>query len=360
MQSGADPMPDGQHLDPPPPALRLPDLQGSSPDRLQSALPDAVRIPPDLEVVAAARLVGEGVRGGGGRRMVTAAALHGIDLSLMWGILDARPDGTPHRVRQVCLAVPGSGRTAMLVLSPPGSRREGEGEERDRIASIVAACRGLGEDTAAGRLTVRLAQALPDPRESWAVRAFAGAGFIRVGDLAYLRLPLKRRQGEVPGMPWPEGITVRNVQEVGPGERDRPVLLEALERSYIATLDCPALCGLRETEDILESHRATGIFDPKLWWLVYLGDQPHGCMLMSQIPDHSCVELVYLGLSPELRGRGLGSQLLQMGIAASSGRAADHIACAVDMRNSPARLLYERIGFKETGQRVALVRAVTP
>jgi ribosomal protein S18 acetylase RimI-like enzyme len=290
--------------------------------------------------------------------MVSAAALHGIDLSLMWGTVDRRPDGRPLRVRQVCLAVPGSGRTAMLVLSPPGGRRQDDQEDEDRVASILATCAGLAQENQRGARNVRLAQALPDPHDDWAVRAFLAAGFISVGDLAYLRAPIKRRAKAATVPAWPDGITVRCVDGVGRGQADREQLLKALDRSYIDTLDCPALCGLRDTEDILESHRATGIFDASLWWLVSLHGEPHGCMLLSHIPDHSCVELVYLGLSPDLRGRGLGARLLEMGMAASSSRAADHIACAVDLRNTPARRLYERVGFREFGHRAALVKPI--
>ena len=39
----------------------------------------------------------------------------------------------------------------------------------------------------------------------------------------------------------------------------------ALDRSYVDTMDCPELCGMRATADILASHKATGEFDPSLW-----------------------------------------------------------------------------------------------
>jgi ribosomal protein S18 acetylase RimI-like enzyme len=282
--------------------------------------------------------------------MVTAAATHGIDLSLMWGTVDRASDGRPIRVRQVCLAVPGSGRTAMLVLSGPGPGGEAR-EHAERVASANAACEFLA-GTEMGR-DIRLAQALPEPKESWATRAFLDAGFRKVGDLAYLRRPMLDLPDAAPPE-WPEGITVEPIADLKGADRAR--LLAALERSYVDTLDCPELCGLRETEDVLESHRTTGIFNPQLWWIISVRGDPQGCMLFSHCPEHSSVELVYLGISPVLRGKRLGAALLTMGLGALRGVMAEQVTCAVDLRNTPAQRLYARLGFHEFGRRIALVR----
>jgi ribosomal protein S18 acetylase RimI-like enzyme len=206
---------------------------------------------------------------------------------------------------------------------------------------------------------VRLAQALPEPAEGWAIDALAGASFVRVGELAYLRRPLPGRQpGAVEGA-WPPGVTVRNVGMIGdaaaPGP-DRGVLIEAMDRSYINTLDCPELCGLRDTSDVLDSHRATGQWHPDLWWVMHLNGQAAGCLLLSHCPDQSSVELVYLGLAPELRGRGLARRLLSNALPRLTGLGATHIACAVDTRNAPALKLYESFGFVEVTSRLGMVR----
>jgi ribosomal protein S18 acetylase RimI-like enzyme len=207
---------------------------------------------------------------------------------------------------------------------------------------------------------VCLAQALPEPHETWAVEAFVDAGFIHVGDLAYLRRTLdSRRSRQQRVQPaWPAGIAVRQVAGLDADHPDRPLLVEALERSYEATLDCPELCGLRQTADVLESHRATGVWNPALWWLIFWQGQPHGCMLFNECPDQHSVELVYLGLSPQLRGKRIGSSLLALGLSQLAGLGAGEVACAVDRRNGPALRLYERAGFREFTGRVALVKPV--
>ena len=340
----------------PPPAAAI---RGQTPSPLSSPdLPQAVRVGPDLELSAASRLVPEaaGPRTQAARRMISAAAVHGIDLSLMWATVERASSGKFARASQVCLAVPGAGRTVMLIVSGPAAGNESR-ELAERAACINAAC----DHFAAGRSgrDVRLAQALPEPSEPWAAQAFRESGFLHVGDLAYLRRPLWPAL-QVTEPTWPDGVTVRTISGSAPGDPDRPLLLQALNRSYEDTLDCPELCGLRSTEDILESHRATGIFNPRLWWLVLMNNEPQGCMLLSRCPDHNSVELVYLGLSPALRGKGLGRRLLELGLARLAVIPADHITCAVDLRNVPARRLYERLGFRDFGKRIAMVRPLAP
>lgn len=116
---------------------------------------------------------------------------------------------------------------------------------------------------------------------------------------------------------------------------------------------------MRTTADVLASHKAAGEFDPALWWVLELDGKPEGCCLMSPSPSQRALELVYLGLSPRVRGLGLGKRLLALGIAhAGATHRAWAVHCAVDQRNEPARKLYERFGFEETGRREALVRVL--
>jgi ribosomal protein S18 acetylase RimI-like enzyme len=283
--------------------------------------------------------------------MMTAAAVHGIDLSLMWATVDRRPDGAVSRIREVCLAVPGTGRTAVLMLGEPESALWSNGHQ-ERAACISAACGHLAAGGA-----VRLAQTLPEPRQEWAVGAFSDAGFMKVGDLAYLRRgvqPLSRMATD----DLPAGITVRNVRGMRAGDEDRILLLAALERTYVDTLDCPELCGMRETPDVLESHQSTGEWTARLWWLVFKDGEPQGCMLFNRVPEQGSVELVYLGLSPALRGQGLGYRLMELGLEAALRTDATQVTCAVDLRNGPAQKLYSRLGFQEFGRRVAMVRPI--
>ena len=92
-----------------------------------------------------------------------------------------------------------------------------------------------------------------------------------------------------------------------------------------------------------------------MWWVLYLDDHPQGCLLLNHCPELRSIELVYLGLSPALRGRGVGSAAMALGIERSATRRAGEMTCAVDRNNVPALRLYARLGFTEFASRVAFV-----
>lgn len=291
------------------------------------------------------------------KRLVESAPDHNIDLSLSFATVEPGGNGRVN-VRQCCLAVLGSGRTCMMFLSEPA----GEGERADvamieRVACVREARRHL-ERTASDRAAIL--QALPEPEEAWAVEAFGAAGFLSVGTLRYMRCDRAIRAGSAEAGAWPEGVSVERVMPQGqrgalPPAREAEVMA-ALERSYVDTLDCPELCGLRSTRDVLDSHRSTGDFDPSTWWLVKHRGRPAGCMLLNRCPEQRTIELVYLGLGPELRGKGLGRALLEMGVrGARRGAAGWAVTCAVDERNAPALRLYAGLGFEAQSRRLALV-----
>lgn len=321
----------------------------------------ARRVTPAQYEAAAARLVSAdaGDIAQAARRFVQAAPAHGIDLALMWATFESevKPE---LGIRQVCLAVLGAGRTAVLFLSSPLSSRTArssrETEQAERIATIQAAVQWLSSEKRGG---VRVVQSLPEPREAWAIAALEGAGLVQVGDLAYLRCPLARRRGAAPTpQPWPTGVQVRSVGALDRGQPDRALLAEALDLTYEKTLDCPGLCGMRETHDVIDSHLSTGRFDPSYWWLLLVDGRPEGCALFNPSPEQSTVELVYLGLSARMRGRGLARMLLAHGMLRLGGPGQLSVTCAVDRRNAPAISLYRRAGFGEFSGRLAYVRAI--
>src|SRR5213075_835804 len=59
-----------------------------------------------------------------------------------------------------------------------------------------------------------------------------------------------------------------------------------------------------------------------------------------------------MGLLPEMRGRGLGSQLLKKAIAHCRRHGVEKIELQVYANNRPARVLYRKFGFRQEGRRV--------
>ena len=88
-----------------------------------------------------------------------------------------------------------------------------------------------------------------------------------------------------------------------------------LDASYEETLDCPGLCGLRRTQDIILGHKSSGRHDPDGWLLAKIDGVFAGAILLNHSREHNDIELVYLGLAPPVRGRGLGRLLLETQLA---------------------------------------------
>lgn len=320
----------------------------------------AVRGPEWLDgthrVDGAARLAGVPPRErAGDRRTVEAFTKLGIPLDLMWGTYDVASPGRT-RVRHACLIVPGSGKTAMVFLSSPeesGPLGAVHGQIEELAACIQAGCDAVAQRTSD---TIDLVQALPYPEDWWAMEACERAGFTRLGELLYLRMPLSAQPAPAPAVH--DGFVTRSVHVGDDGwERDREVLIRTLDRTYEQTLDCPELCGMRDTTDVLESHRLAGEYDPSTWFLAFEAGEPVGCGLFSRAKGRASVELVYLGVAPGARNRGLARHLMWLGIEAARKSGANELTCAVDGRNAPAIALYERCGMREVGRRVALVRS---
>lgn len=332
-----------------------------------------VRVGEELLLSAAQRLVSQSLkdRVSAAKRLIASAPEHGIDLSCLWASIATSDVGKRSAVvRQTCLAVPGSGRTAMIFISEPLPSADGAGApasvldaaREERIALLNAVSSHFAQSPGDH---VRVLQALPEPGDGWAESAFRGAGFVCVGDLEYRRRALSPAEHKpaTRKIEWPAGVRIEAIASLPQIERD-PLLLKVLEASYVDTQDCPELCGMRTTTDILASHYATGVFDPTLWFVVFLRDAsgvevPAGCMLLSRVLEQRALELVYVGLSKAARGKGIGAKLMELALQKAAEPRIDAITCAVDCRNQPALRMYERFGFGALGRRRAFVRSVS-
>ena len=271
------------------------------------------------------------------RRFLDYAEASELPLDLIWSLIT--PKGN---IAATVLVTPSAGRTAMVFASrPPADNRIA-----DMGQLIRTAVDGLRDQP------ITLAQALLDPGARDEHRIFEAGGFNRLAQLDYLERPIPRFK-TITSPTLDEDVTI---EAWNPEERKKMISL--LESTYKDTLDCPGLTGMRSTNDILEGHIASGVFTPKWWHVLHVDGKPEGVALFNRSSDGNTIELVYLGISREIRGRGLGKILLTHGLSALDGESGRAIVLAVDRENSPAIHLYRRLGFRVSVKRVAYVRQV--
>lgn len=187
----------------------------------------------------------------------------------------------------------------------------------------------------------RIIQAVLDESASrQGANDLARGGMPRVTELLYLEretripLPLLSSQG-LPQIDW---------CCFNPAHETRFRIL--LEATYASSLDMPELEGIRSIDDVIAGHRATGRFVPELWRLGQVPGESEAAvvLLLSDVPDRDVWEVVYLGLTPSARGRGLGRVAIAHALELARPHA-PRLELAVDIRNHPATRLYESMGF---------------
>jgi len=133
---------------------------------------------------------------------------------------------------------------------------------------------------------------------------------------------------------------------------------QVVERTYESTQDCPELNDVRRIDDVLSGYRAVGRFRPEQWLLVRHGDSDAGCLILMDHPEHGNLELVYMGVLPAWRGRGLGTMLLDRAIWLAGRLGRERLVLAVDARNAPAIRVYTAAGLRAWERRVVYSRGV--
>lgn len=237
------------------------------------------------------------------------------------------------------MVIPSAGRVGMVFHSPA----ESPGVE---AAALSAALRAAADAALADGLA--FVQSLIGHRQHADGRAFVEAGFIRLAELAYMRRGLADavEPPSVPGLDW------QSCQPMDPVELGQ-VILGTYERS----LDCPALAGLRSTDDVLESHKASGTWRPDFWWIARLRGAPAGCVLVNDSASNpGDMDLVYMGVMPAFRGLGLGRAMVRHACRQAQGDRGEFMNVVVDAANPYAGKIYEAEGFRVTHRRVAYIR----
>ena len=270
-----------------------------------------------------------------GQFLAFAESQH-LSLRQLWG---ASSSG---RLLATALVVPNRGRAGMIFISPVQGH-----SSLGMVSDLVRAAVG-GQDPE----DLTLLQALLDPHQRLEARALGDAGFRDLAHLLYMH-----RRTDLGPCPLELEPGIRVVRW---SESARPIFAAAILASYEQTLDCRGLLGLRDIQDIIEGHMATGCFEPDLWSVLAYGDEPVGVMLLNPVPQRAALELVYLGFSVPWRRRGLGKRMVRYGLGVAPRYDATSMLLAVDQNNAPAIQMYRALGFQSTARKRALIRALGP
>ncbi|HAA44774.1 MAG: acetyltransferase [Halomonas sp. 54_146] len=130
------------------------------------------------------------------------------------------------------------------------------------------------------------------------------------------------------------------VKEVAP-ERLEAVLGQVAQGS----LDCPELQGRFTAQQALQGFYRQDAHAPAQWYLVRCEGEDAGVLLLAPHPEANHWEVMYMGLAPAWRGRGLGKHVVNEALRQAANAGVEEVILAVDKRNTPAQALYQRAGF---------------
>ena len=133
---------------------------------------------------------------------------------------------------------------------------------------------------------------------------------------------------------------------------------KVLEATYAESLDCADVADGPSPQEALEQYRAAGEAGDRWWWLLRYGNRDAGCLLLADHPAYDQMELVYVGVVPEFRGKGLGQIAARRSRCVASRLGRRRVVLAVDARNAPALAMYDRAGFVRTETRRLYLYAV--
>jgi ribosomal protein S18 acetylase RimI-like enzyme len=197
----------------------------------------------------------------------------------------------------------------------------------------------------------KLAQCLLSESEVTMGGSLVRNGFARITDLWYTRHALT-------------GIETRDRAETLTletyAECDRDDFHQTLLRSYEGTRDCPEVNGIRTIEEVIAGHKNQGTHDPELWWLARVRGTPAGVLLLTEMVEWRGWDLIYLGVVPEQRRRGVGRELTEHALRAGRAAGQRQLTLSVDVRNEPAWKLYHSLGFEAYERRTVFLWIADP
>lgn len=238
-------------------------------------------------------------------------------------------------IAAAAMVVANPGKTGMLIHCPPG-----HGVQSDILAKVVR-----NASIQAIQSGLSFVQCLVEPSAATSHEVLNIAGFSLLAELIYMS---KALHGDTTPDIAEQSYTWRHY-----GQFDDAELAEVISLTYQQSLDCPGLAGLRKMQDVIASHKSSGLFQPGTWWVVSMQGRPAGCILVNDYLPANAADVVYLGVAPAFRGRGLSRLMLRRAGREAGARHMDQLTLAVDAANFYAYRVYQSEGFHETARRLA-------
>lgn len=265
-----------------------------------------------------------------------------LDLTRQWVCKDG------DRIVDAATCLESPGRTALLFL-PDGRTAEADTPAADDLVRHVV--------EQESRRPVRLLQCLVNPDDVERFDMLRRLGFIDLATLRYMEWNAKGQTARA-GPVRLSGIRERDVRWDTYAPASHADFARLIAETYRRSRDCPGLHGLRDIEDVIAGHKATGRFDPRRWLLLRNVNEPVGCILFGENPLRPTLELTYMGVHPDRRRNNVGKYILQHGLSLARRERFHAVTLAVDADNAPALALYDWAGFRETIRRRALILAL--
>lgn len=120
-----------------------------------------------------------------------------------------------------------------------------------------------------------------------------------------------------------------------------------IKAAYKDSLDVPEIEGARSIEQTLQGYAVHQPAHTDAWFSIWLENNPIGSLILS-IPNSRQAELTYLGILPEFRSQGYGSEIMQFVMQWLQQQHIEFATLSVDCRNTTALRLYQRFGFQIT------------
>ena len=194
--------------------------------------------------------------------------------------------------------------------------------------------------------------------------SLAEFGINRLVDLDYLWAIPQSQEINSAGIALQAGVAARDGEKpltFHANANSHPKRLAGLiSNTYVGTLDCPHLNGVRDLSEVIDGYRAQGRMMPEQWYTIGNEAADIGVLILadhtnSQSTDRTW-ELVYMGVLPEFRGRGYSQSIVGHALRQASEADVTRLVLAVDSQNEPAKHAYLRAGFQHWQRRIVYAR----